>query len=584
MPRNMKSLLFAVVGLVAVTGLALAMDVAQTSDAPTSDTKPAVVAVEEALPTAPVVKCTDAKCEACEAGTCTDANCPAKCCEDAAKATTAALKCEACENGTCDGENCPLKAAAAAVVVADGEKPVISSSDAEAELATPTHRQTKIIAANQEGLPNTTVNCFTMTRDGRLLAGCGTSDKDGQVRVFDADGEYVETWSTPVKVEAINIRATDGMVFVAGDGRLVKLDESGNLVANEPSPHATVTKEQAAKMREAVIEQMKSQAEMYKRQAKIYEQQIELIGGQVEKLKTTLAELPADESEDEESADDRTRKMLDQQITQLERSKTSLERTQKLWNERIAQMDDAEPSEEEIQAQLDSQIARKLGVASISAVGDTVFVACPSSVGYGYSVWKIDDQFKAGEEIVADLSGCCGQMDVQANDQGIYVAENSKHRVVCFNYEGDEVTHWGESDRDGYRGFGSCCNPMNVAFGPESSVYTAESGTGRIKQYSAKGELLQVVGTADLVPGCKKVSIGATSDGSRVFMLDITRNHIVMMEMIPEEERAEMVAKTKAGEVPANAAAEAALSPTTRAISSPLRILLAPLQKAAEAE
>ncbi|WP_442484181.1 hypothetical protein [Aeoliella sp. SH292] len=582
----MKSLLLAVVGLVAITGLALAIEVAQTPDTQTPDTKPAVVAAEEALPPAPVVKCTDAKCEACEAGTCTDPKCPAKCCEDAANVATAVVKCEACENGTCDAENCPLKAAAAAVV-AEGGQPVISSTETEAELATPTHKQTKIIAANQEGLPNTTVNCFTMTRDGRLLAGCGTSDKDGQVRVFDADGEYVETWSTPVQVEAINIRSTDGMVFVAGGGRLVKLDESGNLVANEPSPHATVTKEQAAKMREAVIVQMKSQAEMYKRQAKIYEQQIELIGGQIEKLQTTLAELPADESADEESEDDRTRKMLETQITQLERSKTSLERTQKLWNERIAQMDDAEPSDEEIQAQLDSQIARKLGVASISAVGDTVFVACPSSVGYGYSVWKIDEEFKAGEEIVADLSGCCGQMDVQANDQGIYVAENSKHRVVCFNYEGDEVTHWGESDRDGYRGFGSCCNPMNVAFGPESTVYTAESGTGRIKQYSSKGELLQVVGTADLVPGCKKVSIGATSDGSRVFMLDITRNHIVMMERIPEEERAEMVAKTKAGEVPANAADEAATtttSTTMRAISAPLRVLMSPLQKKAEAE
>lgn len=479
--------------------------------------------------------------------------------EQAAETPCTDAKCPACENGTCTGENCPLKVT---TVAASADKPVISAAESEAELGTPTHRQVKIIKANQDGLSETKLNCFCMTRDGRILAGCGKSKGDGEVRVFSSAGDYVETWSTPVKVEAINVRANDGHVFVGGDGRLVQLDDTGNLIANEPSPHASVSKEQAEKMREAVIAQFAQRTEMLQQQAKRYDLQIEQIGKQIEKFQAKLDELPAADADDtaEGEADQeailaaRTRQMLEQQVKQLEHQVTALERTKKIWDQRVEQMGNAEPSEEDIQAQIESQIARKLAVASISAVDDRVYVACSAAVGYGYSVWSIDADFAGGEEIIGDLRGCCGQMDVQVNDRGIYVAENSRDRVVCFDHEGQEVTHWGHSAREGIRGFGSCCNPMNVAFGPDHTVYTAESGTGRIKQYTADGELLQVVGSADLVPGCKKVSIGVSSDGNRVFMLDITRDHIVMMDRIPSDERKEMVAKAlEAADEAANA-------------------------------
>ena len=63
-------------------------------------------------------------------------------------------------------------------------------------------------------------------------------------------------------------------------------------------------------------------------------------------------------------------------------------------------------------------------------------------------------------------------------------------------------------------------------------MYAAESRSGRIKRFSADGELLQLVGAVDLVPGCKNVSIAVAEDGNQVFMLDITRNHIVVMEPV----------------------------------------------------
>jgi hypothetical protein len=37
----------------------------------------------------------------------------------------------------------------------------------------------------------------------------------------------------------------------------------------------------------------------------------------------------------------------------------------------------------------------------------------------------------------------------------------------------------------------------------------------------------------DLVPGCKNVSIAVSPDADKVYMLDLTRNHIVMMKTRP---------------------------------------------------
>jgi hypothetical protein len=77
---------------------------------------------------------------------------------------------------------------------------------------------------------------------------------------------------------------------------------------------------------------------------------------------------------------------------------------------------------------------------------------------------------------------------------------------------------------------------MNVAFGPGRSVYTAEAGSGRVKRFAADGTFMELVGAVELVPGCKKVSIAVSPKGDRVYMLDITRGHIVVMtahEMSP---------------------------------------------------
>jgi sugar lactone lactonase YvrE len=145
----------------------------------------------------------------------------------------------------------------------------------------------------------------------------------------------------------------------------------------------------------------------------------------------------------------------------------------------------------------------------------------------------MNHEFQNAEVIISGLSGCCGQMDVQASSTGLYVAENSRHRVVRYEANGKLVSTWGKGDRTGVDGFSSCCNPMNVCFGKNGDVFTAESNTGRIKRFTADGKFVDYVGDIKLVPGCKNVSIAVSPDGDRVYMLDITRNHIVLMERKP---------------------------------------------------
>ncbi|MCP4777245.1 MAG: hypothetical protein GY880_23740, partial [Planctomycetaceae bacterium] len=168
---------------------------------------------------------------------------------------------------------------------------------------------------------------------------------------------------------------------------------------------------------------------------------------------------------------------------------------------------DTEPTEAQITSLVDSMIRTKMRVSSISSTGDHLFVTTRGTTGYGYDVWKMNLQFKNAEVIVSGLSGCCGQMDVQCCESGIYVAENSRDRVVHYDINGTEVNKWGKSDRTGINGFTSCCNPMNVCFDEKGHVYTAESGSGRIKCFDSKGQLVSYVGDVDLVPGCKNVSI-----------------------------------------------------------------------------
>lgn len=394
------------------------------------------------------------------------------------------------------------------------------------QLATPTHHQTGLIKANVEGLPDRSLQCFCVMPDNRILA--GLAGGSGEIRVFGEQGDYVESWTAPLEPEAIYVRA-DGKVFLAGGGKVARLSSQGDVELEHQAPHTDAMSQDLDKIRQEVVAQNQGRAEMYVEQAKQYDQMLEQADKQVAQVKSQIAAL--DESADEAGEKLTPRKAaLERQLAMFEQMKTQYEQVKTQWDEMIAQNQPKELSDDEIDRLVEESIKYKSKASSISATNDAVFLATHAAAGYGFDVWKMDAELASGERIITGLSGCCGQMDVKADEDGLFVAENSKHRVCRYDDEGKLICQWGHGARKGIEGFGSCCNPMNVAFGPGGSIYTAEDNTGRIKRYSPDGELLGLVGSVDLVPGCKNCSIAVSGDGLRVYMLDITRGHIVQME------------------------------------------------------
>jgi sugar lactone lactonase YvrE len=468
----------------------------------------------------------------------------------------------------------PAATAAHAAAVGPG-----ADAEPAAILETPSHRQVAIIQANVSGQPQTTLTCFSLAPDDRILAGC--AGETGEIRVFDSAGKHLESWSLPIKPEAIFARP-DGAIFVAGGGEVAQLTKEGKLALQKRAPHAASLKENPEQLREQIVAQHKQRADMILRQTEQFDQMIERSDKEIASIKEQLAQLEERDSDKSEAADDagsdrtkpagaaQRKKMLERRMAMHEQRKSQYEAVKKQWGEMAKQNPPTELTEEQIQAQIQASIAHKLKASSISATADEVFLATPASAGYGFEIWRMDNQFENATKIVSELRGCCGQMDVKVNDNGVYVAENARHRVCRYDREGTLVGTWGQSARTGLEGFGSCCNPMNVAFGPDNVVYTAEDNTGRIKRYSPEGNLLGLVGSVDVVPGCKNVSIAVNHDGSQVYMLDITRNHIVRMDEQPAGEIGPVKAEKKTA---ADAEAEDSQAP---AATTTTRMLVVP--------
>ena len=177
----------------------------------------------------------------------------------------------------------------------------------------------------------------------------------------------------------------------------------------------------------------------------------------------------------------------------------------------------------------DSLIARKLKMSSVCVTKENVFVAVAAVKGYGYEVWSTDRDFKNAKQIVKGLRGCCGQMDIKVRNNEIFVAENSRFRVCRYDMSGKLLGTFGKGDRSGVAGFSSCCNPMNLCFGPEGELITGESSLGLIKRFDADGKMLGVIGTAKVSTGCKNVAVHMSKDGKLAYMLDLTKQRIIVL-------------------------------------------------------
>lgn len=179
--------------------------------------------------------------------------------------------------------------------------------------------------------------------------------------------------------------------------------------------------------------------------------------------------------------------------------------------------------------------------AGLAVSDDAIF----TTYGSGWStkaqakLVRFDIDFENPTVLAEGLRGCCQHCDIIFRDGILLLAENAAFRVVHFDRDGTRLLKWGAKSRDDISLFGSCCNPMNLTFGVDGTLYTAESGVGRVKRYSVDGKFLGLVGYIDtqrynrgsmMASACSYVPLAVTSDGNRIYVTDVKDNIVRILQ------------------------------------------------------
>ena len=374
---------------------------------------------------------------------------------------------------------------------------------------------------------------FAVNADGHIFAVVGPArpfgnvklegkNNSSEIRVFDGDGKDLRQWKVDFAVQSISI-APSGLIYVSGNGKIAKFDAEGKELANVDVPHLAKLLKDSDKLREEAEAQLEEEQEQYAEQLK---QMTEQVDAQKKLLAEHKEKLEAKPVEERTAAAKRQIRTLEMTVKNLETNNKSLTTFYKQRGER--KIDD-----------VINELTGRLKITNALTVSDKdVFIASGVMKGYGYAIWRTSLDFEGAEQIVSGLSGCCGQMDIRCCEDGIFVAENSRKRVVQYDREGKQLAHWGEGDRNGGAGakFGGCCNPMNLCFGSNGEVLTAES-EGYIKRFTKEGSFLGVVGQAKVSGGCKNVTINLSPNGEKAYFFDLQGSRIVILNQKTDDEK-----------------------------------------------
>jgi hypothetical protein len=191
-------------------------------------------------------------------------------------------------------------------------------------------------------------------------------------------------------------------------------------------------------------------------------------------------------------------------------------------------------------------MAARTRITALAVTEKDVFVCV---TGNGYEVWRSDHDFKEPTKVLDRLSGCCGQMDIQASGDQLLVAANTKFQVAIHDRDGQPVSSFGKRDREAVDGFGSCCNPMNIRCCSNGDVLCAESSIGNIKRFNAAGELVGFIGKAKIGIGCKHVAVAHDDVRDRYYMMNVDKGNILVLlplAEVPEFTEEELASKAAA--------------------------------------
>jgi hypothetical protein len=288
---------------------------------------------------------------------------------------------------------------------------------------------------------------FCLNGEGNILAcvaptqaGIATSSDAKNapgIRVYSPKGELLKTIPLEIKPTAI-CAGKDGAIFVAGDGRLLKLDATGKVVASAASPvvnePVVITKE---------IEEMLIQ----------------------------------------------TKRPIKEEMAKM---KASLEQ-------------------------------RRSEVTGLAVTDQDVFMVVPTPNDFTYRVYRYNHALADPKAVVEKLRGCCGLLDISAHDGKLWIAHNARHTVESRDRDGGQLVKFGTTGKVKADDFGGCCEPKNLRVMANGDILAAESEPNPcIKRFSASGKFLGVVATWKVEkPECLRVTVEASADGSRYYVLDV---------------------------------------------------------------
>ena len=359
-----------------------------------------------------------------------------------------------------------------------------------------------------------TLNTFRLDADNNIVACVAAGEgPQGFIQVYAPDLTLKHEFATPFVPTAIALDPS-GNLIAGGNGKVGKFAADGTVLKLSDAPN--VSGQDPEKMRREIVEQYKQSMQEV---VKNYESQIET-------LQTSIEELETKESEDAEAFSKRDANRLKAMRRQLE----SYEAAKSQFS--------GELPEEQITAMMQYRSS----IPSITANAQDVFVT--TSSGMGYEVWRTDHNFENPERILSGLRGCCGQMDIFANDQQLLVAENTRFEVGLYDRDGVRQAAFGERAQGTSNGFGSCCNPMNVICCGNGDILTAESSIGKIKRFNADGDLIGYVGKARIGGGCKHVALGYDTGRDRYYIQYQDKNQICIL--VPNSEAEKLLAEKRA--------------------------------------
>ncbi len=378
-------------------------------------------------------------------------------------------------------------------------KPESDKSD-KAEIAA-THKQARSINPLHDG-QKIHLHTYCLDDTGDIWACVGTTD--GYVQHYSPEGELKAEIKLDFVPTAINT-ARDLDIFVAGNGKMARLTRTGEIklqanTANLPNPEEF--KKQAQEEAKAESETMR----------KLVETNIARVEKTIEKVTAQIKELTDKEEE--------VPKSLQTRLSLYERQLTSLQ-------SRLAKVTAADISD----ADLAQMMASRMRITALAVTEKDVFVCV---TGNGYEVWRSDHDFQEPTKVLERLSGCCGQMDIQASGDQLLVAANTKFQVAIHDRDGTPVSSFGKRDREAVDGFGSCCNPMNIRCCSNGDVLCAESSIGNIKRFNAAGELVGYIGKAKIGIGCKHVAVAHDDVRDRYYMMNVDKGNILVLLPLAE--------------------------------------------------